>query len=145
MTRTSSGAGLRSRSSSAVRNAASVLPEPVGAAMSVWRPSRIAAQPCSWAGVGVPRVSENQRWMAGWKDSRDMSRRHLYNSGEFLIRQLKMQLRQSFMTALVYARATPVSAGTIVVDVRAPKTAPLADAVVYAVPEGREMPAASRT
>lgn len=49
------------------------------------------------------------------------------------------------MTALVYALATTVSAGTIVVDVRDPKTAPLADAVVYAVPEGREMPAASRT
>ena len=50
-TRTSSGSGERrpscSRSSSAVRKAASVLPEPVGAAMSVWRPSRIDAQPLS--------------------------------------------------------------------------------------------------
>ena len=44
----------QSSSSSAVRNAASVLPDPVGAAISVWRRSRIAAQPCICAGVGVP-------------------------------------------------------------------------------------------
>ena len=38
----------------AVRNAASVLPEPVGAAMSVWRPAAIDAQPWRCAGVGGP-------------------------------------------------------------------------------------------
>ena len=42
-------------------------PEPVGAAMSVCRFSRIAAQPRCWTVVGVPRVSENQRSMTGWK------------------------------------------------------------------------------
>src|SRR5689334_3709549 len=80
--------------------------------MSVCRPSRIAAQPSSCAGVGVPRVSENHFWMTG----------------------------------RVYAAlATSLSAATIVVDVRDPKAAPLGDAVVYAVPEGREAPAGART
>src|SRR2546423_11509809 len=34
------------------RNAASVLPEPVGAAISVSRPAAISAQPPAWGGVG---------------------------------------------------------------------------------------------
>ena len=55
-------------SSSAVRNAASVLPDPVGAAISVWRPSRIAAQPSVCAHVGAPSVSRKHRAVAGWKD-----------------------------------------------------------------------------
>jgi hypothetical protein len=33
--------------------------EPVGAAMSVWRLSRIAVQPRACAEVGLPSVSEN--------------------------------------------------------------------------------------
>jgi plastocyanin len=49
-----------------------------------------------------------------------------------------MSFRQYFTTALVYALATTLSAATIVVDVRDPKASPLADAVVYATPEGRE-------
>ena len=57
-TRTSSGSGesadSRTRSSSAVRNAASVFPDPVGAATSVWRPARIDSQPRCCAAVGVP-------------------------------------------------------------------------------------------
>src|SRR5262245_55967475 len=73
-TRTSSGsvvsAPSRTRSSIAVRNAASVLPDPVGAAMSVWRRARMAAQPCACAAVGVPSVSENQRATVGWKEAR---------------------------------------------------------------------------
>ena len=35
------------------RNAASVLPEPVGAQISVLRAEAIAGQPCAWAGVGA--------------------------------------------------------------------------------------------
>src|SRR5688572_19017120 len=73
-TRTSSGSGAVrpswKRSSSAVRNAASVFPEPVGAAISVWRRSRMAAQPWRWAAVGSPRVSENQRCRTGWNRDR---------------------------------------------------------------------------
>ena len=38
---------LRTRRSMQIRNAASVLPEPVGAEISVVRPARISGQPCS--------------------------------------------------------------------------------------------------
>src|SRR5436190_15949980 len=56
----------RTRSSIALRNAASVLPEPVGAAISVCRPSRIAVQPRNCAAVGEPSVCSNQRATMGW-------------------------------------------------------------------------------
>src|SRR5205085_4294607 len=56
-----------------------------------------------------------------------------------------MVLRQYFVAALAYALATTVSAGTIVVDVRDSKAAPLADAVVFAAPEGREAPSGAKT
>ena len=36
----------------AERNPARVLPEPVGAAMRVWRPAATASQACVWQGVG---------------------------------------------------------------------------------------------
>ncbi len=49
----------------AVRNAASVLPDPVGAAMSVCRPAAIDAQPWRCAGVGGPRAVSNHCWTAG--------------------------------------------------------------------------------
>ena len=55
-----------------------------------------------------------------------------------------MYFRQLLTMALVCAFAALASAGTIVVDVRDPKAAPLLDAVVYAAPEGREMPPAAR-
>ena len=42
-----------------VRNAASVLPEPVGAAMSVCRPDAIAGQPSACASVGAPNRRSN--------------------------------------------------------------------------------------
>ena len=60
----------RTRESIAERNAASVLPEPVGAAMSVCRPSRIGGQPSRCGGVGSPSRSLNQVWTAGWKGAR---------------------------------------------------------------------------
>ena len=50
----------------AVRNAASVLPEPVGAAISVWRPAAIAVQPWRCAGVGAPSAVWNHSWTTGW-------------------------------------------------------------------------------
>jgi plastocyanin len=57
-----------------------------------------------------------------------------------------MYFRQLFTTGLVYAAlATAASAGTIVVDVRDPRAAPLTDAVVYAVPEGRDVAPAAKT
>src|SRR5882672_9399590 len=86
MTRTSSGnspAARLSRSSWSieVRNAASVLPEPVGAAISVCCPERIERQPSLCAVVAgkiraLPgsrkRVSE-PRWRTGWKASGSMT------------------------------------------------------------------------
>src|SRR5579864_6474091 len=51
----------------AARNAASVLPEPVGAATRVFRPATIAGQARSWGSVGVPNRERNQAATAGWK------------------------------------------------------------------------------
>src|SRR5688500_19815674 len=54
----------------AERNAASVFPEPVGAAMSVFFPSRIGGQPSRCGAVGSPRCAANQFRTAGWKGAR---------------------------------------------------------------------------
>ena len=35
------------------RKAARVLPDPVGARISVWSPAAMAGQPCAWAAVGA--------------------------------------------------------------------------------------------
>ena len=54
--------GVRGRAASrsiAHRNAASVLPEPVGAMTSVLSPSAIAVQACACAGVGAAKVPAN--------------------------------------------------------------------------------------
>jgi hypothetical protein len=53
------------------RKAASVLPVPVGAAISVSRPRAMVGQPCSWGSVG-PRGKRrsNQARTAGWKTER---------------------------------------------------------------------------
>src|ERR1700688_2224062 len=51
----------------AARNAASVLPEPVGAAIRVLRPATIEGQARSWGSVGVPNRERNQAATAGWK------------------------------------------------------------------------------
>ena len=59
-------AASRARPSSAARNAASVLPEPVGAATSASCPSRRAGHARTWGGVGSPSVSANQEATAGW-------------------------------------------------------------------------------
>src|SRR5262245_50664932 len=51
----------------AARKAASVLPEPVGAKISVERPAWISGQPSSCARVGPENVSANHSATAGWK------------------------------------------------------------------------------
>ena len=58
----------------AARNAVSVLPEPVGAATSVWRPARIAGHAAACASVGAAKRRLNQPPTAGWKASRDTGR-----------------------------------------------------------------------
>src|ERR1700722_16446137 len=56
----------RTRSSIADMKAASVLPDPVGAAMRVWRPALIAGHASACAGVGGAKLSRNQFATAGW-------------------------------------------------------------------------------
>ena len=52
----------------AARNAASVLPEPVGAEINVWRRALIAGQASAWAGVGAMNRSANHAATAGWNN-----------------------------------------------------------------------------
>src|ERR1700722_14370928 len=56
----------RTRSSIAARKAASVLPDPVGAAMRVWRPPFIDGPASACAAVGAAKLSANQFATAGW-------------------------------------------------------------------------------
>src|SRR3954449_4185444 len=51
------------------RKLASVLPEPVGAQMSVLFPLEIAFQPPAWAGVGPSKEASNQRRTGALKGS----------------------------------------------------------------------------
>ncbi|GAA0900850.1 hypothetical protein GCM10009552_02690 [Rothia nasimurium] len=53
----------------AERNAVSVLPEPVGAATSVWRPERIIGHAAICASVGAGKVASNQVVTAGWNSA----------------------------------------------------------------------------
>ena len=50
----------------AARNAASVLPEPVGAASSTSRPAAMAGHACACAGVGAGKAPLNQAQTTGW-------------------------------------------------------------------------------
>ena len=59
------GTGSVASRSIAHRNAARVLPDPVGARISVWSPAAIAGQPRPWASVGVPKVVVNHSRTAG--------------------------------------------------------------------------------
>src|SRR5579864_6134676 len=53
-----------------IKKAARVLPEPVGAEMSVVSPARMRGQPCSCGSVGVPKRLTNQSRTSGWAHSR---------------------------------------------------------------------------
>jgi hypothetical protein len=53
----------------AARKAASVLPDPVGAAMRVWRPALIAGHASACAAVGSAKLSANQFATAGWNSA----------------------------------------------------------------------------
>src|SRR3954462_4934569 len=52
------------------RNAASVLPVPVGAKINEESPREIAGQPRIWGRVGPVKTAKNQSRTAGWKRSR---------------------------------------------------------------------------
>src|SRR5262245_9170618 len=61
------------------RNAARVLPEPVGASTSVWSPAAIAGHPCRCASVGAANVVSNHACTGGEKA----------NSARFTVKTLK--------------------------------------------------------
>ena len=69
------GSGENMSRSIAARNAASVLPEPVGARSRVERPATIGGQPFACAAVGAAKEASNQRRTAGRKRSRGSGRR----------------------------------------------------------------------
>src|SRR5689334_11302599 len=50
----------------AARNAANVLPEPVGAASNTSRPAAMAGHACACAGVGAGKAPLNQAHTAKW-------------------------------------------------------------------------------
>ncbi len=56
---------LRISLSMQIKNAASVLPEPVGAEISVGLPARMGGQPCSCGSVGVPNLPTNHSCTTG--------------------------------------------------------------------------------
>src|SRR6185503_4696712 len=60
----------RTRSSMAERNAARVFPDPVGAAMRVFRCFLISGHARNCGSVAAGKVCANQRATAGWKISR---------------------------------------------------------------------------
>ncbi len=49
------------------------MPEPVGAAISVWRPAWISGQAPACGAVGAPKRPANQAATAGWKLAMDGS------------------------------------------------------------------------
>ncbi len=54
------------------RNAASVLPEPVGAQINVFFLARMCGQPSSCGSVGVPNFATNHSRTSGWAQSSDL-------------------------------------------------------------------------
>ena len=61
------------------RKAARVFPEPVGAAISVCPPARIAGQPSRCGAVGSPSLAENHLSTAGWKGTGNVTAAILSN------------------------------------------------------------------
>jgi hypothetical protein len=64
-----SGVGVVTSRSIAVRKAASVLPDPVGAQISVCSPARMCGHPSTWGGVGDGNELANHPATAGEKAS----------------------------------------------------------------------------
>jgi hypothetical protein len=69
--RSAGTAGATASRSIAARNAASVLPEPVGAITSASWPAPMACQAPSWAAVGAAKALSNQARVSGEKPARD--------------------------------------------------------------------------
>src|SRR5450755_3865730 len=69
------GAGACASWSIAYRNAASVLPDPVGAEMRTCSPEAIAGQAWLWAAVGPANAPVNQSRVRGLKSASDTAYR----------------------------------------------------------------------
>src|SRR5437764_14370383 len=69
--RGSAGGVSSARRSMAYRNAASVLPDPVGAEIRTCSPEAIAGHACSWAAVGAAKAPPNHLRVRALKTSRD--------------------------------------------------------------------------
>src|SRR5271157_4174112 len=78
--------GVLQSKSSAARNAARVLPDPVGATISVFRPAAMAGQPSRCAGVGSPSASRNQAATGGRNLTRTSSPSSPSSSGAITYR-----------------------------------------------------------
>src|SRR5215831_12024444 len=70
---------FQTRSSMADRNAASVLPEPVGAAIKVCRPDLIAGQASACGSVGAVNCFRNHSRTAGWNELSGFMGRAVYH------------------------------------------------------------------
>lgn len=68
--RASAGGGVAASRSSAARNAASVLPDPVGATTSTSESAAMADHAPDWAAVGSRKAPVNHARVAGEKESR---------------------------------------------------------------------------
>jgi hypothetical protein len=66
-----SGRGVVVSLSIAARNAVSVLPDPVGAQMSVCSPSTMCGHPLTWLGVGSGKEAANHSRTDGENAPRD--------------------------------------------------------------------------
>ena len=71
------------------RKALRVLPEPVGAQMSVLAPEAIFGQPAAWAGVGTSNEASNQRLVGSLKSARGV---------DFALESVAMLNRSSLCT-----------------------------------------------
>jgi len=111
-------------SSIAARKAASVLPDPVGAAIRTLRPARMAGHASRCASVGCANVRSNQAVTAGWKICKGMVIRPLdapqvpaasrSRSARPLIRKVRFAMPRCKVSSVEYnlmserARVTPV-------------------------------------
>src|ERR1700733_6890550 len=80
------------------RNAASVLPEPVGAEIRVFCPARICGQPCSCGSVGVPKRWTNHSATRGWAQAREEGKE--VTTGTFYHAWFRKTFALSFLASL---------------------------------------------
>src|SRR5207302_10283542 len=94
---------FRTSRSMQARNAARVLPDPVGAEIRVVRPVRTCGQPCSWGSVGVPNRRTNHSLTIGWAQSSDGAPRADSASKDILL---------FYRETLMFANCSPEKIGS---------------------------------